>query len=154
MEITVDKKQISNQERAKISNQVKTELIEHLYQGCLPGTIAGVPVGIAIFVDFYKYTPTGLLIGWFIFYNLALAALTGLYFVYKNYKPKLTLNSWLLAYSIVMCVCALSWGICVFLIPDNLTRQYFAFIALFLIATGYATGSIGVFELCVATLAI
>lgn len=154
MEIIADKKQISSEERAQINKQVQTELIEHLYQGCLPGTISGVPVGIAIFIDFYGYTPTFWLIAWYVFYNLALLSLTILYFFYKRYKHLFDLHSWLLAYGVVMSICALSWGMSVFLIPDNITRQYFAFIALFLIATGYATGSIGVFELCVVTLSI
>lgn len=152
MEIIADKKQISVEDRAQINKQVKAELIEHLYQGCLPGTISGVPVGIAIFIDFFGYTPTFWLVAWFVFYNLALLMLTVLYFLYKRYQQKLDLNTWLIAYAVGMSICALSWGFCVFLIPDNLTRQFFAFIALFLIATGYATGSIGVFELCVVTL--
>lgn len=154
MDIIADQKQITNEEKAFVNKQVKAELIEHLYQGCLPGTIAGVPVGIAVFIDFYGYTPLTLLIPWFIFYNLGLVALTSLFFIYKKYQTKFDLSAWLFAYSGVMSVCAISWGICVFLMPDNITRQYFAFIALFLISTGYATGSIGVFELCVATLSL
>lgn len=154
MEIVADQKQVSATERAEISRQVKAELIEHLYQGCLPGTVSGIPVGIAVFIDYYHHTPTNLLISWYIFYNLALIALTTLYFIYKKYKPKVSLNTWLWAYSIVMSICAISWGICILLLPDNITRQYFAFIALFLISTGYATGSIGVFELCVVTLGL
>lgn len=154
MDIVAEKKQISADDRTQINKQVQAELIEHLYQGCLPGTIAGVPVGIAIFIDFYQHTPTSLLITWYVFYNLALLLLTGLYFFYRTYQYKYELKSWLLAYSVVMCICATMWGISVFLMPDTITRQYFAFIALFLIATGYATGSIGVFELCVVTLGI
>lgn len=148
------KKQISTEERAQINRQVKEELIEHLYQGCLPGTISGVPVGIAVFLDFYGYTSTPLLILWSVFYLLGLVGLTVLYFVYRRYKHFFEIHSWLMIYAVLMCYCALLWGISVFLIPDNLTRQYFAFIALFLITTGYAMGSIGVFELCVATLTI
>lgn len=154
MEMVVNQKQISSDEKAQISRQVKAELIEHLYQGCLPGTITGVPVGIAFFIDFYGYTPTGLLIAWYIYYNLALVALTGLYFFYKHHKTKFSLNTWLWSYSIAMCACALAWGMCVYLIPDNVARQSFAFIALFVLGTGYATGSIGVFPLCVVTQAI
>lgn len=154
MDATVEQKQISADERAQINRQVKAELIEHLYQGCLPGTISGIPVGIAIFIDFYNHSPTNLLIGWYIFYNLGLAALTALYFIYRKHKNAYSLDTWLMAYSTVMCVCAFSWALSVYLIPDNLTRQYFAFIALFLIATGYATGSIGVFRLCLVTLSI
>jgi hypothetical protein len=154
MEMITDEKYISSEERAQIDQQVKAELIEHLYQGCLPGTISGIPVGIAIFVDFYNHTPTNWLVAWYVFYNFALVALTGLYFLYKRNKYKYSLSTWLKAYSGVMSLCALSWAFCVFLIPDNITRQYFAFIALFLIATGYAMGSIGVFELCLLTLSI
>lgn len=148
------KKQISTEERAQINRQVKEELIEHLYQGCLPGTISGVPVGVAVFLDFYGYTSTPLLVLWSVFYLSGLTALTVLYFAYMRYKHFFEIHSWLMIYAALMCFCALLWGISVFLIPDNLTRQYFAFIALFLITTGYAMGSIGVFELCVATLTI
>lgn len=151
MEMVVNQKQISSKEKTQINRQVKAELIEHLYQGCLPGTITGVPVGIAFFIDFFGYTPTGLLIAWYIYYNLALVALTGLFFVYKYHKSKFSLDTWLWSYSIAMCACALAWGMCVYLIPDNVGRQYFAFIALFVLGTGYATGSIGVLALCVMT---
>ncbi len=154
MDIVADQKYISSEEKTQINQQVKEELIEHLYRGCLPGTVSGIPVGIAIFIDFYHYTPNSLLIPWFIAYNLALLALTGLYLFYRKNKERFSLNTWLTAYSVVMSVCAVMWAICVFLIPDNLTRQYFAFIALFLIATGYATGTIGQFYLCLQTLTI
>ena len=154
MDIAVDQKQVSSQEKRQIDQQVKAELIEHLYKGCLPGTISGVPVGIAIFVDLYGHTPLGLLIGWSIYYGLALVTLTSIYFCYLKYKTKGTLNNWLWAYSIGMSLCAVAWGFCAVMIPDNITRQYIIFIALLMFATGYATGSIGVFELCLVTLSI
>lgn len=154
MDAKVEEKHISAEEHAQIDRQVKAELIEHLYQGCLPGTISGIPVGIAIFIDFYNHSPLHLLIGWYILYNLGLVALTALFFIYRKYKNTYSLDTWLIAYSVVMSVCAINWALSVYLIPDNITRQYFAFIALFLIATGYATGSIGVFRLCVLTLSI
>lgn len=154
MEIVVNQKQISANEKAQINQQVKAELIEHLYQGCLPGTITGIPVGIAFFIDFYKFTPTLLLVAWYIYYNIGLIALTSLFFIYKKYKEQFSLKTWLWSYSIAMCYCALAWGMSVFLIPDNEARQYFAFIALFILGTGYATGSIGVLPLCVVTQAI
>jgi diguanylate cyclase (GGDEF)-like protein len=154
MEIIANPKLVSSEEKAQISRQVKAELIEHLYQGCLPGTISGIPVGIAIFVDFYKHTPLGFLISWFIAYLFALGCLTGLYFIYRRYQHTVDLDTWLYAYTGVMCMCATLWGISVFMIPDDLTRQYFAFIALFLIATGYSNGTIGQFYLCVMTLTL
>ncbi len=155
MEIAVSDRQISADERAQVSRQVKAELIEHLYQGCLPGTIVGVPLGIVIFIDFYKYTPFNSLLAWYVVYNLGLVALTALFFAYTRYKNKINLDSWLLAYSINMSICASLWGVCVFLIPtENLTRQYVAFIALFLLTPGYATGTIGQLRLCIFTLSL
>src|SRR5579872_6018618 len=154
MELVADQRHISVEEKVQIKQQVKAELIEHLYRGCLPGTISGIPVGIAVFIDFYKHTPNSLLIPWFIDYNLALLALTLLYFTYNKYKNNYRLETWLVAYSVVMSICAVMWAIAVFLIPDNITRQYFAFIALFLIATGYSTGTIGQFFLCLITMTI
>ncbi|HSW93291.1 MAG TPA: EAL domain-containing protein [Gammaproteobacteria bacterium] len=154
MDLTADQRQISTQEKTQINQQVKAELIEHLYRGCLPGTISGIPVGIAIFIDFFHYTPNAWLFPWFVVYNLALLGLTLLYVVYNKYKSRYSLSQWLTAYSVVMSLCAVMWAICVFLIPDNITRQYFAFIALFLIATGYSTGTIGQFFLCLTTLTI
>lgn len=155
MEVVIDHKQISNLERAQIGQQVKTELIEHLYKGCLPGTIAGVPVGIAIFVVIFGHAPLSGLIAWTIYYSLALINLTTVYFIYVKNKNKLSANSWLLAYSVSMSLCAVAWGTLVMLIPtDSMTRQYIIFVALLMFATGYATGSIGVFELCIVTLSI
>jgi diguanylate cyclase (GGDEF)-like protein len=155
MEIVVNDRQISAEERSQVSRQVKAELIEHLYQGCLPGTIVGVPLGIAIFINFYKHTPFYPLVAWFLVYNLGLLSLTALFFAYTRYKNKISSDAWLLAYSINMSICASLWGVCVFLIPtDNLLSQYIAFIALFLLTPGYATGTIGQLKLCILTLSL
>lgn len=155
MDIMASQKLISNEERAQISQQVNAELIEHLYRGCLPGTIGGIPVGIAYFLDFYGHTSTPLLIAWSVYYLFALFTLGSVYFIYKAFKPKFSLSSWLIAYSIAMSMCALAWGLSTYLIPtDNLFRQYVAIIALLLFANSYAAGTIGVTELCVITLTI
>jgi diguanylate cyclase (GGDEF)-like protein len=152
--IATEQKQISHDERAQISRQVKAELVEHLYRGCLPGTIGGIPVGIAAFIDLYGYRPLPVLISWISYYGFFLVALTGLYAFYTRYKAKYTYDTWLLNYSITMSLCSITWAICVFLLPDNMVRQYFGLIIIFLITTAYATGSIGVFELCLVTLTI
>jgi diguanylate cyclase (GGDEF)-like protein len=154
MEILLNQKQISNVERSEISQQVKAELVEHLYKGCLPGTISGIPVGIAIFIDLFGYTSTHLLIIWTIYYCFALITLTSIYFFHAKHKAKYSDSTWLTMYSVGMSLCAVAWGLTVFLMPDNTTRQYIIFIALLMFATGYATGSIGVFELCFITLTI
>lgn len=155
MDIVNSQKQVSDEEKAQISRQVKAELIEHLYQGCLPGTIAGIPVGIAFIIDFYGHTNGHLLLAWSIYYFLALFNLGNLFFIYKRNKPKYELNTWLWAYSISMSMCALAWGLSSFLIPtDSMFREFVAIIALLIFANGYAAGTIGVFELCVVTLTI
>ena len=154
MEIVADQKQVSNEERAQISRQVKAELVEHLYRGCLPGTTTGALVGIAIFIDFYGQISTLALASWAIYYGFCLVLLTFLYFYHKNYGDNHSLNTWLIAYSISMSLCAISWGVCPIIMPDNITREYAALLAILMVAGGYATGSIGVFELCIATLTI
>src|SRR3990167_5550135 len=120
MEINSHHKQISDAEKRQINQQVKVELIEHLYQGCLPGTISGIPVGLAIFADFYGHTPMLSLAAWYVVYNLGLVALTVLFFIYKRFKAKYSPNAWLTSYSIVMLFCAFTLGWCVFLIPDDI----------------------------------
>lgn len=154
MEIIVNQKQISPEERIQINQQVKADLIDHLYQGCLPGTISGIVASVALFLDYYGYTPTGLLIGWIVTFNFMMIALSTLYFLYLKYKPKLALSTWEAAYSIMMTGCALVWVPSIYLLPTDMTRQYLALIALFLATTGYATGTIGQFRLCVVTLVI
>ncbi len=155
MNIATNQKQISSEEKAQISQQVKAELIEHLYRGCLPGTIGGFPVGLAFFFVLYGYAPTYLLVAWISYYYLALINLGTLYFIYKKFQYKMQLNSWLIAYSIAMSLCAVGWGLTSYLIPtDNIFRQYVAIIGLLIFANAYAAGSIGVFRLCIATLTI
>lgn len=154
MEIVANKKQISYAERQQINKQVKAELIDHLYEGCLPGTISGIVVSAALFLDYYGYTPTYLLVAWITIFNLMMVALTTLYFVYIKNKAKFTLDSWEWAYSITMSGCALAWVPSVYLLPSDMTRQYLMLIALFLATTGYATGTIGQFKLCITTLII
>lgn len=155
MDIAASQKQVTAKERAEINQQVKAELVEHLYHGCLPGTIAGVPVGIAYFLVFYGHTSTPWLIAWSIYYGFALFTLTTVYFIHRWHKLKLSLNGWLFAYSVAMSMCALAWGLSSLLIPtDSIVREYIAIIALLIFANGYAAGSIGVFELCLVTLSI
>lgn len=154
MDILADQKQITEAEKTLISKHVKEELIEHLYQGCLPGTISGMVASVAIYLDYYRYTPTNLLNMWVITFNLMMLSLTALYFSYKKFKPKYDLATWERGYSLMMIGCAISWVPIIYLLPDDLTRQFLALIALFLATTGYATGTIGQFTLCVVTLNI
>lgn len=154
MDIVVDQRQISSEEKSQINKQLKAELIDHLYQGCLPGTMTGFVVSAALFLDFYGYTPTFWIIIWLIGFNMMMATLTGLYFVYKRYQQRASLNTWEITYSIIMCGCAVSWVPVIFLLPSDTSRQYLALIAYFMATTGYATGTIGQFGLCVATLII
>ena len=152
MDILVDQKQITADEKTLIEKQVKEELIEHLYQGCLPGTITGMVVSAAIYLDYYRYTPTYLLNTWVIFFNIMMLSLTCLFYAYKKFKQKFTLPAWEKAYFVNMIGCAISWVPIIYLLPNDMTRQYLALIAFFLATTGYATGTIGQFSLCVITL--
>ncbi|MBX3708868.1 MAG: EAL domain-containing protein [Gammaproteobacteria bacterium] len=154
MEITASQKQISDAEKSRINKQVKAELIEHLYQGCLPGTISGMVASVVIYLDYYGYTPLYLLNIWVVAFNLMMLSLTTLFFAYKKFKNAYQLASWELAYSTMMVGCAISWVPIIYLLPNDITRQYLALIALFLATTGYATGTIGQFYLCVITLNI
>lgn len=154
MDITVDQKQISNAERAQISRQVNADLVDHLYRGCLPGTISGILASIVLFLDYYGYTSTRLLIAWIVLFNFMMVSLTLLYFFFLKYKESFSLITWEWLYSLMMVGCALSWVPAIYLIPADTTRQYLALIAVFLATTGYATGTIGQFKLCVATLLI
>lgn len=152
MDIVANQKQITDAERSLINKQVKEELIEHLYQGCLPGTISGMVASVALYLDYYGYTPTYLLNMWAITFNMMMISLSALFFIYKKFKSKYALSSWENAYSIMMTGCAISWVPIIYLLPDDMTRQYLALIALFLATTGYATGTIGQFSLCAITL--
>lgn len=152
--IGVDQKQISMAERIEVNRQLKNELVDHLYQGCLPGTISGIVVSGAIFLDYYGHAPTSWLIAWMVFFLSMMMALTILYFLYVTYKNKFNLSIWESAYSVMMTGCAISWVPGIFLLPENTTRQYLALIAFFMATTGYATGTIGQFKLCVVTLNI
>lgn len=154
MDVAADQKQISGEERTQINKQVKIDLVEHLYQGCLPGTISGVAASIALFLDFYGYTPTYLLIGWVIAFNFMMLSLSALYYVYTKYKDAFNITTWEASYSVIMTGCALSWVPCIYLMPHDPVREYLALIALFLATNGYATGTIGQFKLCTLTLNI
>lgn len=152
MEIFADHKQISLDERQQIKKQVQADLIEHLYRGCLPGTIVGIVASVALFIDYYGHSPTYWLIAWIVAFNFMMVALSGLFFLYVNYKHKFSLEAWEKAYSFMMIGCSLVWIPAIILLPDDTTRQYLALIAFFLATTGYSTGTIGVFYLCVITL--
>jgi diguanylate cyclase (GGDEF)-like protein len=153
MEI-VERKQISEEERIRINTQVREELVEHLYRGCLPGTITGMVASIAIYLDYYKFTSFLLLNSWVVTFNLMMLSLSGLFFIYKKFKTSYDLTVWERCYSFMMTGCALSWMPIIYLLPHDISRQYLALIALFLATTGYSTGTIGQFKLCVVTLLI
>lgn len=154
MDIATNSKQISEDEKNQISKQVQADLVEHLYEGCLPGTITGIGCSVAFFLMFYRYTPTALLVGWVIIFDIMMSLLTALYFIYTKNKLKLSSAFWERAYTVVMSLCALSWTPVVFLMPDDQTRQFLALIVVFMVATGYAMGTIGQFRLCVLTLTL
>ena len=154
MSIVVEQKQITPDERLQITQQVKAELVDHLYDGCLPGTISGLIVSVALFIIYYGHTPTVLLIIWLLVYDLMMLALTGLYFIYRLFNTTFQLTTWELFYWIMMGGCAIAWVPGIFLMPSDFTRQYLVLTTFFLASTGYATGSIGQFGLCLMTLCI
>lgn len=154
MAIVTNDKQISAEERVQIRKQVRAELTEHLYQGCLPGVIVGIPGGLSMLWAYYGHTPFDLLIGWLAVYVFGLINLTLIYFAYKKFKPRFEMLFWLRLYCAGMIVCAISWTGTILIIPDNQVRQFITFIALYIVATGYTMGSIGVFQLCLITVNI
>src|SRR5260221_7177939 len=149
MDIVVERKHISDEDRVHIDKQVKEELVEHLYEGCLPGTITGMVASVAIYLDYYRFTPLHLLNAWVITFNLMMLSLTALYFIYRKFKSGYDMDTWERSYSLMMTGCALSWVPIIYLLPSDYSRQYLALLALFLATTGYATGCIGQFRLCV-----
>ena len=155
MDIVADQKQISQEEKIQIKNQVRSDLVDHLYSGCLPGTLSGFVISVLIFIDFYGYTSSiYILITWLILFNIMMATLTTIYLFYTGYKYKFTLLTWEWAYSLGMVGCAISWTPIIYFMPDDMTRQFLALILLFLATAGYATGTIGQFRLGVITLSI
>jgi diguanylate cyclase (GGDEF)-like protein len=154
MEVPVNQKQISSDDRIKIKRQLHEDIVQHLYQGSMPGAITGILASVALFLDFYKYTPTHLLIGWLVIFNIMMLSLIFLYLFYLQYKDNFELATWERVFSITMCGCAISWLPCILLIPTDLERQFLGLIALFLATTGYSIGTIGQFRLCVTTLII
>lgn len=152
MEVVANQKQISSDERTQIEKQVKIDLVNHLYEGCLPGVFAGLAGSTALFIDYYGYSPRFLLIEWYVLFNVAMLALAGLYFTFLKQKDRLSYDSWERIYSIMMVGCALLWIPCIYLLPDVLTRQVVGLVGLFIVTTGYATGTIGQFSLCLLTL--
>ncbi len=154
MDIVVDQRQISQDEKVRIGKQVRADLVEHLYQGCLPGTITGLLVSTLLFLDYYGYTNTYLLITWLVFFDLMMISLSALFFIYIKFKYMFSLFAWEWIYSIAMTGCAISWIPSILLMPDDRTRQSLALILIFLATTGYSTGTIGQFRLGVVTLNI
>ncbi len=154
MDIVVDQRQISNDEKFRINQQVRADLVDHLYQGCLPGTITGLLVSFLLFLDYRGYTSQSALITWLIVFDFMMITLSALYFFYMKFKYIFSLFTWGWAYSVVMSGCALSWIPSIFLMPDDTTRQALALILIFLATTGYSTGTIGQFRLGVVTLNI
>ncbi len=152
MNIITNQKQISEQEKSQITKQVLADLVDHLYEGCLPGTIAGVVSSVTFFMMFYGYAPLSLLLAWVVVFNIMMVLLTTLYFVYKKQKSTYETVTWQRAYAIVMTGCAISWTPMMLLMPHEITRQFLSIIVIFMVASGYAIGTIGVFYLCVITL--
>lgn len=153
-QLSVDSKQITSDERQQIEHQVKAELLDHLYAGCIPGTLTGILVSAALFAIYYGYVNFHLLVAWLTFFLTMMFSLSALYFLYIKYKSTQSLNFWENAYSIMMSGCALSWVPLILLLPENPTRAFIALIAYFLATTGYSAGTIGQLRLCISTLTI
>lgn len=154
MDIAVDQRQISTNEKVQIGKQVRADLVEHLYQGCLPGTITGLLVSFLLFLDYRGYTNQSLLIIWLVVFDTMMIALSALFFIYVKFKYMFSSITWEWAYSITMAGCAVCWVPGIFLMPSDIMRESLALILIFLATTGYSTGSIGQFPLAVVSLNI
>lgn len=154
MDIIANQKQLSSAEKKEVDTLVNTDLIEHLYKGCMPGVGSGIVCSIAFTLMYYGYVPTALLIAWAVGFDIMILALFLIYMAYRHYRNKFSTNFWKQGYSIVMAGCAIAWIPLVVFIPHDPTREFLVFVALIMLSNTYANGSIGNFYLGVLTVTI
>ena len=154
MEILAGAKQLSLEEKSQVRKQVQADLVDHLYEGCMPGVVSGVVASIAFFLMYYGFTPLPYLTAWVVAFDTMILCLFAIYIAFLRYKNRFSMDTWEKGYFIVLTGCALMWIPCVLLIPDDLTRQFLAFIALIMVSNAYATASVGQFSLCITTVSL
>jgi len=152
MKIDANVQSFTAQENERISLQVQSDLADHLYKSGLSGIISGFLASWALFYDMYGQVPANLLLLWITSFQIVLLMFSVICYLFINHKYKYSLKFWEVTFFVLLSICALLWGLCAFIMPHEIARQYVAITFLFGNLAAYAIATIGQFFMCIATL--
>ncbi|MBP6103598.1 MAG: GGDEF domain-containing protein [Gammaproteobacteria bacterium] len=143
---------LSDLERTQIEHTIEDDLVVHLYQSTRSGTAVAVFVSMVVFALFYRTASFGILIAWFIGFNLTLLLVFLLDLAYRKFGSNSKLNNrqWGLIYAGLIVVCTMFWGASFFL--DSMqdpTHQFLSLAVLCMAASSFSTITVGMFRLCI-----
>ena len=154
MAIEINYKQVTEIERRQIDDQIKMDLVEHLYKSNVTAVMTGVLTSFCFFIFFYKHTSFSHIVGWLLGFNLVLLYISVITVFYKKNKYFFDVKTWELLLAVGIIGCAAFWGLSILFASDNLTYQYFLFSILFMLAASYSMGTVGLFYLGVGCLSL
>lgn len=142
---------ISKTEENEIKKQVEHELTDVLFKQT-PAGVRGAIVGTAILLLALYPTQIDktLLFTWYLSFNFLVILHFVLYKFYNSSSEKIDLKKWRWSFYYFIILCALEWGLCIFILPTE-KIQMIMFCFLFGVAASYAYFSTGHTILCVVS---
>lgn len=146
-------KQVTAEERNQINDQIREDLVEHLYKSNNTAIATGFLTSVAVFIFYYNAVPLLPLLIWFVAFTLALLFIAAITIGYRKYRYKTDTRTWELLLCSVIVVCSILWGATtVLFLYTDLTHQYIQFAILLMLASAYSMGTVGETVLGIVTI--
>lgn len=144
-----DYQQLSDLERSKIELDIRGDLVEHFCRSTRSGIIAGGLSSCVAFALLFSHTNLTYLLSWFGALSLIHGLALLLDLAYKRQAFMWTRERWAIAYEGLSVACTVFWGLGFFLSLQDFSHQIASLAFLCVIASSFATATVGVFSLCV-----
>lgn len=147
--------QLTESERLQVENNIKEDLVEHLYRSVPSGVTTVFLSCTAVFWFFYDQSLSVFLTVWLMSFYIALGSIAILFFVYKKNKYKLPVYYWQHFLSFLLICCGILWGTCLFFNPSDQIHQLGLLGVLLMVSASLSMATVGIFFLgCICVIAI
>lgn len=141
--------QITQHEKAKISQEIKDELIDHWFKAASMGVALAFCAAGSFFIFFYDAKILTPLIVWSVGLSFTLILIAVLNFFYNRQRSKFSTQTWNVTLSCLVLVTTIFWGSTILFAPQDIIQQFILLVILFIAAASFSLITVGMFVVSV-----
>lgn len=141
--------QITQQEKNRIDNEIKDELVDHWFKAAPIGVPLAFCAAGSFFIFFYDHHILLPLSVWLSGLCFTLILIASLHFFYNRYKSKLPIKTWHTILSCLVYLTTVFWGSTILFAPSDITQQFILLVILFIAAASFSLITVGTFVVSV-----